>query len=354
MDKRKKEILDALLEKASTLEKEMPIYVEISKDVTPTNKDGKEVMENEFYTRGNEGKSDGDVNTLEPEKDFVRLTVPAGEKIAYIEDDGKSLLLLRRNATYHITKTTEVNDDSGNSHNIYEAELIPKEEIVVEARDFHTNKGSAEKWGEDNYKKWLAEISAEETTAIKYYTGEGYDKINAYLRMNEGKRPTFPFENGEKKVVRLDAIGKIDAALEKAAIPEAIIVYKRVSEWIFNHDSSALRKNTENVLNTKIKDEIIAKYQGKTFEEKGFMSTSLSQDPSREYGPERYNILLKIHIPKGTHAAYIESISRKKEQLELLIKRGYTFKYEKFSVIKDAKGRESLMVEISLQTKSDK
>ncbi|MGR5965261.1 ADP-ribosyltransferase [Bacillus cereus] len=276
MDKRKKEILDALLEKASTLEKEMPIYVEISKDVTPTNKDGKEVMENEFYTRGNEGKSDGDVNTLEPEKDFVRLTVPAGEKIAYIEDDGKSLLLLRRNATYHITKITEVNDDSGNSHNIYEAELIPKTEKVAEVKNFQTDNKAATEWAKQAYEKWPEtltrneldksenpknpeEAAKTEWAALKYYSGNGYSDINYYLR--SGGRP---FKNPSLESV----IEKLDSGLNKAKTPETLIVYRRVDEVAFGWKANTLATKDGKLIPDKI-EEFIKKIQFSNQRRKG-------------------------------------------------------------------------------------
>ncbi|WP_410993810.1 hypothetical protein, partial [Bacillus cereus] len=116
--------LDVVLEKAPPLEKDMQIYVNMQ-DNNLTKNEEEERIKNEFYTRGHEGNINEAIDTVAPNVNFVTLTVPKGEKMAYIEEGEKSLLLLRRNATYRITKNVphHVRDASGNPHDVYTADL---------------------------------------------------------------------------------------------------------------------------------------------------------------------------------------------------------------------------------------
>ncbi|HDR6248283.1 TPA: ADP-ribosyltransferase [Bacillus cereus] len=260
-------------------------------------------------------------------------------------------LILRRDATYQVNRH-QISILKGHEHVVWHVELI-QGNLEEKTIDFQSNVEGARKWGESYYKKWKPELSSEEQNSIENYTGGGYNEINLYLsKPTEWKRE---YGKGSEEKIRLQEqnlqkkINTIDKAIDKASVPEAIIVYRRVSEWQFNRESMTLRENTGHSLVQKVKNEIIAEFQGKTFTQHSYMSTSLAKDPHKSFTGERFNILLVIHIPKGTRAAYVANMGKYPEQLELLIKRGYTFKYEKFSVIKDANSKESLMVEVSLQ-----
>ncbi|WP_410993807.1 hypothetical protein, partial [Bacillus cereus] len=126
--------LDDVLEKAPPLQKDMQIYVNMQ-DNNLTKNETENSIKNEFYTRGNEGNINGAIDTVGPGVNFITLTAPKGEKMAYIEEGEKSLLLLRRNATYRITKIVPIRDASGNSHKKYEAELVPKEEKALDFKN---------------------------------------------------------------------------------------------------------------------------------------------------------------------------------------------------------------------------
>ncbi|MED2778109.1 ADP-ribosyltransferase, partial [Bacillus thuringiensis] len=268
---------------------------------------------------------------------------------AYIEEGARSFLLLRREVAYDITKIVHVSDDSGNPHIKYEAELVLQEE---KALDFKNDVEKARKWGEDYYQRWKPELSQEEIQLIEKYTGGGYNEINAYL--SDLKKWEVEYGKGSKDKQNLQKtniqkkIEGIDAAINKTSVPDAMFVYRRVSEWQFGREAGDLRKNTDNTLNATILEEIIKTFSGQTFKQEGYMSTSLAKDPDKSFSGNRYNILLVVHIPKGTHAAYVANMTKYPEQLELLLQRGYTFKYDKFSVIKDEKFQESLRVDISL------
>lgn len=224
----------------------------------------------------------------------------------------------------------------------------------TEDRDFNTDKEAARKWGEEKYKDWEEKkITKEEKEVVQYYTGSGADAINEYLKATEGKlvekQEDLPegYTLSDAKKLN-EKITKLEGALEKASTPETLSVYKRVSEQQFDMDAGDLRPNGPNGgLDLAKVQQLQNDFQGKTFEPLKFMSTSLSKDPDKSFGPQRYAILLHIKLPKGTAAAYIGDLSKYSEQIELLVQRGYTYKYDKFTIIND-NGIQSLKVDVSL------
>jgi len=62
---------------------------------------------------------------------------------------------------------------------------------------------------------------------------------------------------------------------------------------------------------------------GDEFTDKGFVSTSLV---SWEAFKERVNV--RITIPKGSRAAYLEDLTENKGEFEMLLARGSTFRVE--------------------------
>ncbi|MGR5965259.1 ADP-ribosyltransferase [Bacillus cereus] len=80
------------------------------------------------------------------------------------------------------------------------------------------------------------------------------------------------------------------------------------------------------------------------------MSNSLSIDSDSTYDSRNRSVLLAIHVPKDAQAVCVGILSKKPEQNEILIARDSTFKYKKFSVIKDEKhGNENLKVDGNMQ-----
>ncbi|WP_410991219.1 ADP-ribosyltransferase [Bacillus cereus] len=206
---------------------------------------------------------------------------------------------------------------------------------------FKKNKTAALQWGDRHYSKWIKNLSQEESTALKGYTKSQYDEINTYLRRNNGKLTGSKLD---------EKIKNIDSALQKAPVPENIIVYRRVTDLQFEKEVNTLRPQNQEYqfgkrVNMDAFSEIKNKFYNKTFSNHSYMSTSLSQDPHESFA--KHPILLKISLPKGIHAGFIDKLSGY-DQVELLVQRGHLFKYTSFYIEKDPSGREYVAVDVQL------
>lgn len=352
--KEQKEQLDALLEQAVALEKEMSMFVKISNELTPKEKDGTEIIDNEFYTRGNEGQESGDVNALEANQDLVILKVPEGEKVAPLNENEQSLLLLRRDTTYRITNTIQVNDDSGNQHTKYEAELISKNDSSKIISDIPLEE--KKKKFEQYYKE--SKLSDTDIAALNTYTGSKYREINKRLRTIKGQK---------LKKSELDkVISEMDTAMEKAIpLEEDTIVYrstranefKKAMDFLENTFRLDLTKIEKEMLNDKSKKpegntskkEIADRYVkfikqaiklvnarlGETSTAWAFTSTSIKKTPPYFNSSEGFPIRIEIILPKGTKAIYLEPLTKVPGELELLLPRGSKFEIEGASALLD-------------------
>ncbi|MEK4500026.1 ADP-ribosyltransferase [Bacillus sp. FSL R12-0069] len=207
---------------------------------------------------------------------------------------------------------------------------------------FKKNKKAASDWGDQHYSKWIKNLSEGESKDLKGYTGSHYDSINTYLRTNKGKLIGSAVD---------EKIKNIDSALKKARVPENITVYRRVTDWQFDKDVNTLRPQNEKHQFGKLIDrdafsEIRKNFYNKTFTSDGYMSTSLSQDPHESF--TKHPILLKISVPAGTEAGFIDKLSGY-DQVELLIQRGYKFRYTSFDIEKDPSGKEYVTADVELR-----
>ncbi|MGH0945027.1 ADP-ribosyltransferase [Bacillus mycoides] len=221
-----------------------------------------------------------------------------------------------------------------------------KEEVQQkETVDFKDDVQGAREWAEQKYNNWTTSLSKVEKDAIVSYTGAKYDPINGYLRESKGI-----FKEGEKLNKVIEAI---DSGLQKTTTDKSTVVYKRVSENIFNLEYGELRSLTvPHSINEEIFKKIKDEFTNKEYIGYGFESTSLAKDPSKSYGNERYPILYKITLPQGVHGAFIEPISKYNDQLEFLIGRGYTYKINNFSIISTT-DKPYVQVEVSIVKKDE-
>lgn len=145
----------------------------------------------------------------------------------------------------------------------------------------------AEKFGQKVFGRWASSLSADEADAIdEYVVGEGYQGINESLRSDGPLTP---------------AIAALDAALAKAVVPEAMIVYRAVRG---------------NAVAFKVGDVVI---------DNGFMSTSITKRGAEKWAAQSDNsAILRIHVPKGANAAYVNASigDDSSEETELLLPRG--------------------------------
>ena len=146
-----------------------------------------------------------------------------------------------------------------------------------------------ESWCND----WLKVISPEERDSIEIYTMSAYSDMNSYLR---GQASSTYYTNEIKQVT---------AALEKASLPEEVIV-RRGSDY-----------NILTELGIDISEENKNKLVGAIVTDKGFMSTS--PDP---HGGFTKAIEYVIKVPEGSQAMYIDPISVNRGEREILINRG--------------------------------
>ncbi|MEK4677507.1 MULTISPECIES: ADP-ribosyltransferase [Bacillus] len=226
----------------------------------------------------------------------------------------------------------------------------------TEDRDFNTDKEAAKKWGEEKYKDWEEKkLTKAEKDIVYNYTASGASVLNDYLIATKGnlveKQEDLPPGTDYKLADAQkynEKIKNLEGILKKVSTPETVSVYKRVSETQFGMEAGDLRPNgPRGGMDVAKAQQIQDDFLGKTFEPFKFMSTSLSKDPDKSFTGERYGVLLHIKVPKGTTAAYISDLSKYSDQVELLIQRGYTYKYDKFTIINED-GIQSLKVDVSI------
>ena len=163
--------------------------------------------------------------------------------------------------------------------------------------------------------QWERGLSDGQKKAIYEYTQEGpqhYRNINAVLRGKESS-----FEPGN--LVRAQ---EIHAALSNASTPCDLTVYRGGGNAVLG----ALQNASDDSL------------VGQFFSDKGFVSTSMERSSAF------FNdVLLEIHLPAGSHAANIESLSAAgKYEHEVLLDCGQIFRVER--VYREDSGRKVVVV----------
>ena len=163
--------------------------------------------------------------------------------------------------------------------------------------------------------QWAQGLSDGQKKAIYDYTQEGpqhYRNINAVLRGKESS-----FEPGN-----LERAQEIHAALSNASTPCDLTVYRGGGNAILG----AVQNTSD--------DNLV----GQFFSDKGFVSTSMERSSAF------FNdVLLEIHLPAGSHAANIESLSAAgKYEHEVLLDCGQIFRVER--VYREDSGRKVVVV----------
>ncbi|MEH7153011.1 ADP-ribosyltransferase, partial [Bacillus thuringiensis] len=208
-------------------------------------------------------------------------------------------------------------------------------------------KEKATTWGEQAFKEWKEKLTVNDKDELYKYSASWYDDINTYLRTGK-----LSDDSSRKESAVKERIKAIDAVLTKGTVPQDVMVYRRITEQQFGEESNWLR-NQDDTINEKNAAELEQKFKGKTFEQKSYMSTSLIQDPHQSFG-NRQTILLEIKLPKGTHAGFLgedSKLTKYPDQLELLVNRGYTFQYDKFSIVNPTKDGEKPYLKIEVTVK---
>jgi hypothetical protein len=157
--------------------------------------------------------------------------------------------------------------------------------------------GATQKWD-----KWAKGLSPTERNSMLDYQSNSWDgrktdytQINGYLR-GETKRPT--------KATK-QAVDGLDSSLDKSSVPEDTIVYRGLHP-------SVLGGKPESLI-------------GKTIQDKGYVSTSLSRDVSKNFSNDT---IAEIRVPKGAKGGYMDSVNKPEGQpeYELLLPRNSEFR----------------------------
>ena len=104
-------------------------------------------------------------------------------------------------------------------------------------------------------------------------------------------------DNPQPRTVK--QIEQIDRVMSQSVVPEPVIVYRALSNAVLD------------------------KAEGKILTDKGFVSTSLNSDVAERLAAGG-RVVMRVEVPKGVHAIYMEDITTIDEQ-EMLLQRGSRF-----------------------------
>jgi hypothetical protein len=142
-----------------------------------------------------------------------------------------------------------------------------------------------------SYESWHNNMSPDENKALVWYQGNGYKTINGHLR------------SGAAKGQMTDQnIANLDKAIAKTSLPKDTILYRGTA---FSAYSAQLGDDP-------------SKWVGKTFEDKGYMSTTV------DFAQSFSGVKAVVRAPKGTKGGFLGNLpggSHNNEQ-EILMARG--------------------------------
>lgn len=186
----------------------------------------------------------------------------------------------------------------------------PEYSLIKEIDKSVSLKNDLRMWGKQNFRKWQTGLLPIEKKAIKSYT-EDNEMLNLILRKEIKSVYAQPLYY---------QIDLITSALKRSEVPESFLAFRGTSK-------SALGKYAH------LKPEELI---GKTFEEKGFMSTSLF--PREEFIDLESGLHMTIKVPQGTKGAYLGSLSEFPLEGEILFPPGQKM------IIREAKYIENQII----------
>ncbi|CUB53796.1 Mono-ADP-ribosyltransferase C3 precursor [Bacillus subtilis] len=208
-----------------------------------------------------------------------------------------------------------------------------------------TCKSEATAWGNELFNLWNKLTPQVEKDAIRAYTAMDASTINGYLQSDY-------FDVLDQDKVE-KSIKQMDRAFSRVRLHDDMIVYRRENESAFGLPEGSLVKllNEDDPWNSPSKIDMESfeffknRFQEKYKKDPTYISTSIVKDPSE--GFSRRPILMKIHIPKGMPAIYVEPLSHFPEEMELLLPRNRTYKVTNISPVIE-KDKEYVMLDIEI------
>lgn len=168
------------------------------------------------------------------------------------------------------------------------------------------DKTEASSWGDHYFNAWRTSLSSDQIHAIRSYTLFKHNSINQFLRFGMGTQHSI--------AINKQMVQQIQQSLYRTRLPEDIIVYRRIPNSVFPDFSF---KKPESFI-------------GRTFLDRGFLSTTLTVDSIENFYPNA-SFLLKIYAPKGARGAYLGPISLFKEA-EVLFDRNQTLLVDRVGI----------------------
>lgn len=163
----------------------------------------------------------------------------------------------------------------------------------------------AEAWGNRNFGQWGDGLSSNSVDALYAYQGSDFRQLQAYVRADmPGPREYDPnltpfqnrvSDNSREIAGKQSIIQGLDDAVASGTVTEAVTAYRAIdgANFGFPKDPSSL--------------------VGSTFSDKAFVSTSLGTEVPEQFASGKaYKVaqpmMVQVHVPEGTHAAFMPAI----------------------------------------------
>ncbi|MER7716784.1 putative T7SS-secreted protein [Streptomyces flaveolus] len=200
---------------------------------------------------------------------------------------------------------SHVPDDVWNGLSAEQRHQVAAAELERGARSF-ADPDAAISYGRDNWNRYVDDLPPEARQALRDYTGEPpykgapgyatYQEMNGFLRGDP--------ELGTPEV--LNNIREVDRALAGNPIPEDVMV---------------VRGSGVGHLDFELPEDLV----GRTITDPGYTSSSLGNHPVPSF--EGKDAIMRLRVPEGTHAAWVEKVSDfGVTERELLLGRGTSYK----------------------------
>ncbi len=188
------------------------------------------------------------------------------------------------------------------------AKAKAKAKVKPDHVDFGGREQTMESWGKEHYAAWASALPADQKEAVREYSASAYTWMNKYHRGDPDWADRA--RAGGKALTKPEAlamIGRVEAAMGKAAVPEPVVAYRGVQDHrLLGLDLATLAP-------------------GDRFAEPSAASTTLHREKASTFsdnGPRP--VLLQLRVPAGTPAAYLNTgrLSHYPGERELLIAPG--------------------------------
>lgn len=149
-------------------------------------------------------------------------------------------------------------------------------------------------WGDKAYQGWSQKLSGKEKDAIETYVGHEHEVLNRALRAGEGMTDW-----------ARDIVKNLDSAIEKGRTDRDVVTHRGVTH-------------------KDVIDQIVNNVGG-TFKDAGYHSTSVDVDAAGHFAAGK--MLLNVHVPKGSRAAYVGVLRMQNHQeREMILPRGSRYR----------------------------